>query len=48
MEKQQEMASKEACKEHLLKQIAKNIGSNIHELRQSASTETQTDSYNNA
>ena len=33
MEKQQEMASKEAYKEHLLKEIAKNTGANIHDLR---------------
>ena len=33
MEKQQEMASKEAYKEHLLKEIAKNTGSHIHDLR---------------
>ena len=33
MEKQQEMASKEAYKEHVLKEIAKNTGSNIHDLR---------------
>ena len=33
MEKQQEMASKEAYKEHLLKEIAKNTGANFHDLR---------------
>uniref|UniRef100_UPI00404B1636 hypothetical protein n=1 Tax=Flavobacterium sp. TaxID=239 RepID=UPI00404B1636 len=33
MEKQQEMASKEAYKEHLLKEITKNTGANIHDLR---------------
>ena len=33
MEKQQEMASKESYKEHLLKEIAKNTGANIHDLR---------------
>ena len=33
MEKQQEIASKESYKEHLLKEIAKNTGSNIHDLR---------------
>ena len=32
MEKQ-EMASKESYKEHLLKEIAKNTGANIHDLR---------------
>ena len=33
MEKQQEMASKESYKEHILKEIAKNTGANIHDLR---------------
>ena len=33
MEKQQEMASKESYKEHLLKEIARNTGANIHDLR---------------
>ena len=33
MEKQQEMASKESYKEHLLKEIAKNTGANIHDSR---------------
>ena len=33
MERQQEMASKEAYKEHLLKQIATNTGANIHDVR---------------
>ena len=33
MEKQQETASKEAFKEHLLKYIARNTGANIHDLR---------------
>jgi hypothetical protein len=33
MEKQQEMASKEAFKESLLKEIAINTGSNLHDLR---------------
>ena len=33
MEKQQEMAAKEAFKENLLKQIAKHTGANMHDLR---------------
>ena len=33
MERQQEQASKEPFKEHLLKQIAKHTGANIHDLR---------------
>ena len=33
MQRQQEMASTEAYKEHLLKQIATNTGANIHGLR---------------
>ena len=33
MERQQEMASKESYKEHLLKQITTNTGANIHDLR---------------
>ena len=33
MEKQQDMASKVALKEHLLKYIAINTGANIHDLR---------------
>ena len=41
MERQQELASKEAYKEHLLKQIAINTGGNLSDLRQSAHTETQ-------
>ena len=33
MERQQELASKEAYKAHLLKHIANNTGANIHDLR---------------
>ena len=33
MEKQQEMASKQAFKESLLKDIATNTGANLHDLR---------------
>lgn len=47
MELQQEMASKEAYKEHLLKQIAKNTG-NIHDLRNDHRQEVQTERVNNA
>ena len=43
MEKQQEMASKESYKEHLLKEIAKNTGSNIHDLRNDSHQEMRTD-----
>ena len=43
MEKQQEMASKEAYKEHLLKEIAKNTGANIHGLRNDAHQEMRTE-----
>ena len=47
MERQQEMASKEAYKEHLLKQIAKNTG-NIHDLRNDHRQEVQNERVNNA
>ena len=40
MERQQELASKEAYKEHGLKQTAINTGGNLSDLRQSAHTET--------
>jgi hypothetical protein len=43
MEKQQEMASKESYKEHLLKEIAKNTGANIHDLRNDSHQEMRTD-----
>ena len=42
MEKQQGIASKEAYKEHLLKEIANNTGANFHDLRQSSNAEAQT------
>ena len=48
MEKQQEMASKEAYKEHLLKEIAKNTGSNIHDLRNDSHQEMRTERTTNA
>ena len=48
MEKQQEMASKEAFKEHLLKEIAKNTGANIHDLRNKHETEMRTERTTNA
>uniref|UniRef100_UPI00404A62A6 hypothetical protein n=1 Tax=Flavobacterium sp. TaxID=239 RepID=UPI00404A62A6 len=48
MEKQQEMASKEAYKEHLLKEIAKNTGANIHDLRNDSHQEMRTERTNNA
>ena len=43
MERQQEMASKEAHKEHMLKQIATNTGANIHDLRNEPHQERGTD-----
>ena len=43
MEKQQEMASKESYKEHLLNEIAKNTGTNIHDLRNDSHQEMRTD-----
>ena len=48
MEKQQEMASKEAFKESLLKQIAINTGSNLSDLRSEHDQETRTERINNA
>ena len=48
MEKQQEVASKEAYKEHRSKQIAKNTGSNINDLRNDAHQELRTERVNNA
>ena len=47
MEKQQEMASKEAYKEHLLKEIAKNTGANFHDLRNNAHQELRTERVEN-
>ena len=43
MERQQEMARKEAYKEHILKQIATNTGANIHDLRNRSHQELRTD-----
>ena len=48
MEKQQEMASKQAFKESLLKQIAINTGSNLSDLRSEHDQETRTERINNA
>uniref|UniRef100_UPI0040496A99 hypothetical protein n=1 Tax=Flavobacterium sp. TaxID=239 RepID=UPI0040496A99 len=48
MEKQQDMASKEAFKEHLLKEIAKNTGANIHDLRNDSHQEMRTERTTNA
>ena len=48
MEKQQEMASKQADKESLLKEIAKNTGSNLSELRNDSHQELRTDRVNQA
>ena len=48
IERQQEMASKGAYKEHLLKQIATNTGANIHDLRNESHQELRTDRINQA
>ena len=48
MEKQQEMASKQAFKESLLKQIAINTGANLSDLRNEHDQETRTERVNNA
>ena len=48
MERQQEMASKESYKEHLLKEIAKNTGANIHDLRNDSHQDRRTERINNA
>ena len=48
MERQQEIASKEAYKEHLLKQIAKNTGANIHDLRNDSHKEMRRGRVNSA
>ena len=48
MERQQEMASKESYKEHLLKEIAKHTGANIHDLRNDSHQEMRTERINNA
>ena len=43
MEKQQEMASKQALKENLLKDIAINTGANLHDLRSESHQEMRDD-----
>ena len=43
MEKQQEMASKQAFKESLLKDIAINTGANLHDLRSESHQEMRDD-----
>ena len=48
MERQQEMASKEAYKEYLLKEIAKNTGANFHDLRNDNHDDLRRDRVNNA
>ena len=48
MERQQEIASKEAYKEHVLKQIATHTGANIHDLRNESHQELRTDRINQA
>ena len=48
MERQQEMASKEAYAEHLLKQVAKHTGANFHDLRNDAHQELRTERIENA
>ena len=48
MEKQQEMASKDSYKEHLLKEIAKNTGANIHDLRNDSHQEMRRARVNSA
>ena len=48
MKEQQKQASKEAYKEHLLKQIAKNTGANFHDLRNHAHQEMRAERVENA
>ena len=48
MERQQEMASKEAYKEHLSKEIAQSTGANIHDLKNGSHQELRTDRVNQA
>ena len=48
MERQQESASKEAYKEYLSKEIAKNTGANIHDLRNGSHQEMRTERVDNA
>ena len=48
MEKQQEIASKQAFKESLFKYIAINTGANLHDLRSESHQELRTDRINQA
>ena len=48
MEQQQEMAAKEAFKESLLKQIARNTGANMNDLRSESSSQSQRERINRA
>ena len=49
MERQQELASKESYKEHILKEIAeRNAGANIHDLRNDSHQELTTERVNQA
>jgi hypothetical protein len=48
MEHQQELASKEAYKEYLLKEIAKNTGANFHDLRNDNHQDLRTERINQA
>ena len=48
MERQQETASKESYKEHLLKEIAKNTGANMHDLRNDSHQEMRAERVDNA
>ena len=48
MERQQEMASKQAYNEHMSKDIAKHTGANFHDLRNDAHQELRTERVDNA
>ena len=48
MERQQEQASKESFKEHVLEEIAKNAGAKIHDLRNDSHHELRTERVENA
>ena len=48
MERQQEQASKESYKEHILKEIAKNTGANIHDFRNASHQELRAERIENA
>ena len=48
MERQQEQASKESYKEHVLKEIAKSTGANFHDLRNDSHQEMRTERVENA